>query len=276
MTLATGVLQTLTYSDHFHFPLKLDEIQSRLFFHKPVSTAKIKLALDSLLQAGTIQKQGVYYFLHGHGSYIKERQSNLRYSLTQLKVAKKLASKIHKIPGIYAIYLTGSLAVLNSQAPSDLDFMIIAKPSRLWTTRFLLTIYTSILGLRRSPGSHDIANKLCLNLYLTPLSYLVPLPKRSLYTAYELVQAVPLYDPDNTHIDLLTANLWIRDYLPNYRFPPKTKLRTLQNTSVRNFWYYLEYILYCFQYLYMQSKITREYITPQSAFFHPHDPSPKV
>lgn len=271
MTLSAGVLQTLTYSDHYHFPLTLQEIHHRLFFKKQASLARVKSALDQLQKDGLIEEQGGYYFLTGHASYVKARNRARISSLTQLETAKSLAQKICKVPFINAIYLTGSLAVLNSDSPSDIDFMIITKPSKLWTTRFLLTIYTSVLGLRRTPSSSDNAGKLCLNLYLTPLSYALPRSKRSLYTAYELIQAVPLFDPDNTHVDLLAANPWVQDYLPNFKLPQNPRsIPKNRNIGL------LEYILYYLQYLYMHNKITREYITLQSAFFHPKVQSPKL
>jgi hypothetical protein len=155
----------------------------------------------------------------------------------------------------------------NSDDHADIDFMVITQNSRLWTTRFLLTLYTEFLGLRRRPLDPHTSGKVCLNLYLTPMSYELPNSKRSLYTAYELIQTVPLYDPSDTHSILLASNPWI---MISCHFPPN--LRPLNNEQ----WNSNIELVYRLQLAYMRPRLTREYITPDSAFFHPHDPSPKI
>lgn len=266
-----SVLATLTYSNHFGFPLTLSELSARLI---QSSCTKIKLAkaISDLVAQKKIEKRGDYYYLPGRMLLISRREQNKHTSLPVFSKAKHLATKLSKVSGVLAIYLTGSLAMSNSTLDSDIDFMIITNDNRLWTTRFLLTLYTTLLGLRRTPHSKSYASKLCLNLYLSPAAYLLPPQKRSLYTAYELIQAVPLFDPTDTHSKLLSANAWIQDYLPNFSLPkhPSPVPPEYRNTGV------LEYFLYHLQLFYMKRKITREYITRDSAFFHPHNPAPKV
>ncbi|MFZ2199488.1 MAG: nucleotidyltransferase domain-containing protein [Microgenomates group bacterium] len=240
-----------------------------------------------------IQKTGDYYHLPGRKSLVVRRLQRHQFSAPQLDRAKSIASQLSKFSFIKSIYLTGSLAMSNSPRDADIDFMIITEDGVLWTTRFLITIYVSLLGLRRTPASKDTAGKLCLNLYLSPSSYLIPPSKQNLYTAYELIQAVPLYDPEGTRSELLAANSWIKQHLPNAigwsDLPPRSDLlrkprlggvfSRLQNTIRRpgqTFMDILESFFYNLQLLYMRKKITREYITKTSAFFHPHDPGAKV
>lgn len=212
------------------------------------------------------------------------RTQRARDSAPLLARAHRLSQLISSTPNILAIYLTGSLALHNASSHADIDFMIITQPNRLWTTRLLLTLYTSLLGLRRTPHSTRNTARLCLNLYLTPSTYHLPASKQSLYTAYELIQAVPLYDPHNTRADLLSANAWITDYLPNWKGTvPKRNSRlqaekgsSADEGTVPIVVRLLESLCYHLQLLYMKNKITREYITQDSAFFHPRDPSPKV
>jgi predicted nucleotidyltransferase len=274
--IADKIIQTLTYSDHFDFPLTIEELSLRLI-KTHCSKESLKKELTSLVSKKRIKKTGQYYSLPTRAGLITERLRRQQISAPQFQTAQNLAQRLGKIPGVIAIYLTGSLAMRNSVPTSDIDFMIITQNNKLWTTRFLLTLYTSLIGLRRTPGSKQNTGKLCLNLYLTPKSYLLPQTKRSLYTAYELIQAVPLFDPQNTQKDLLTHNQWIKEYLPNSRVPTTiTKLRTLQNASVHSFSYLLESFLFHLQFFYMKNKITREFITKDAAFFHPQDPSSKI
>jgi len=289
-----AILRTLAYSDHFGFPLTLPEIHLRFVGANPCIRPLISRAVGQMLAQNLIQQTGSYYHLPGRSSLVARRLFRLKLSTPQLARARTLALRLGHTPGVLAIYLTGSLAMSNSGKNSDIDFMVITQPGRLWTTRLLLTIYTSILGLRRTPHSTHNTGKLCLNLYLTPKTYCLPPSKQSLYTAYELVQAIPLYDSHNTHSDLFLANPWIHGYLPNWKgtvlSPRYDQLpRTLLK---RNAWLQakqgpaaagrrvlmgiIEFLCYHFQLAYMWPKLTREHITPDSAFFHPHDPSPLV
>lgn len=307
--LSKAILQTLKYSDHFSFPLTASEIHSRLYSSKPYSIESVLRTLRLLSAQHQLEQSGEYFHLPGRGSLIARRLKRAKQSGVQLARAQTIASKLSHVQGVLAIYLTGSLAMSNSGPDSDIDFMVITQPSRLWTTRLILTFYTELLGLRRRPHDHHTSGKVCLNLYLTPITYKLPPSKRSLYTAYELIQAVPLYDPHNTRSSLLAANSWIKKYLPNAILGsdllPRTLLKRnsrlqaekgpagtssvialekwLQKRSVlggqherRVLMGTMESLCYHLQLLYMRPKLTREYITPNSAFFHPNNPAPRV
>lgn len=270
--LAKSILDTLTYSDHFGFPLTLREIHTRLITAHPYAEPSIFATLHDLLQKKKIGHTKDYYHLPGRSDLITTRASRAQDSHAPLLHARQLSHQLGRVPGVQAIYLTGSLAVKNASHDADIDFMIITQNNKLWTTRFFLTLYSSILGLRRTPNSTHNAGKVCLNLYLTPHSYTLPLPKRSLYTAYELIQAVPLYDPHHTHDALLAANSWIHEYLANVGLPPSSPPSSLENSGTG----LLENTLFHLQLAYMSPKRTREYITSDAAFFHPHDPGKQV
>lgn len=271
------ILQTLKYSDHFGFPLTLKEIHVRLI-HFPISQIRLISQIRPMLKAKSISQTGIYYHLPGHSSLVARRLARAKISVLQLSRARSLARLLSSFPTILAIFLTGSLAMSNSDVGSDIDFMIITKNHRLWTTRLLLTLYTELLGLRRRPHSTKNSGKLCLNLYLTPASYQLPSTKRSLYTAYELIQAVPLYDPSNTRTSLLSANPWIQDFLPNapQRTVPSPRSDLVGHPTRSDLAGFIEKLVYRLQLWYMHPKLTREYVTPNSAFFHPHNPGEKV
>lgn len=276
MTLQDSVLKTIKYSDHFDYPLLLSEIHLRLISTKSYSLKQVSDILQQMLKNNQIEKTDNFFHLPGKSSLVLRRLSRVKTSTPQLIRAKYLASRLSKFRFIKAIYLTGSLAMNNSKSDSDIDFMIITNEGRLWTTRFILTLYTTFLGLRRTPRSHKNAGKLCLNLYLTPDSYHIPLHKQSLYTAYELIQATPLHDPSDTRSSLLTANPWIKKYLSNV-IAGSDQDENIKSTNLKlKRSGIVEYLLFQLQYLYMRKKLTREYITLNSAFFHPNNPAPKV
>lgn len=291
-----AILKTLKYSDHFHFPLTISELHTRLIEYK-ITQKKLISVVTELARSGTIEHHGNYYCLPGQSSCIKQRKLYARLSKPLRQYATSLIPILTALHSIKAIYLTGSLALSNTDGHDDIDLMIIVEDGKLWTTRALLTLYTTLLRLRRTPHTRNPMGKLCLNLYLTPKAFSLPLTNRSLYTAYELIQATPLYDPSDTHSALLAANPWIYEYLPNLkrtvpkrnsrvsprsdllRRRPKGVFSRLQSTIGRPDQTLLELtelICYHLQLLYMRPKITREHITPDSAFFHPNNPAPKV
>lgn len=266
MNLSHSILATLTYSDHFGFPLTLPELHLRLIKAK-VTRAQLRAALTRFPST-----RG-YYHLPGRSTLIARRINRAHLSSPLLQRANRFVAKLKHFPGVLAIYLTGSLAMQNTNGKGDIDFMVICKPGRLWTTRLLLTLYTTLRSWRRTPHTRHSSGKLCLNLYLTPNSYRLIPDHRSLYTAYELVQAMPLYDPHHTHSALLSANSWIKEYLPNFPLPTTRVDPSQSKGSTLSI---LEKLAYTLQLRYMSRKITRELVTPDAAFFHPHDPGAKV
>ncbi len=78
----------------------------------------------------------------------------------------KLANFILQIaPFIRMIGLNGSLARNEARADSDIDFIIIVKPGRIWTCRAAALFLMIIAGLKRYPKK--IAGRVCLNLFQT-------------------------------------------------------------------------------------------------------------
>lgn len=270
--LDAAILKTLKYSDHFNFPLTQDEIYTRLIGIK-TTPLKLNTALKKLRQTRKISKLEEYYFLPGRKIVTTSRLTNSTHSFRHSERAKKLAKLIALFPTVLAIFITGSLAVNNSNKDDDIDLMIITKSRRLWTTRLLLTLFISLLFLRRTPNSRNHKGKLCLNLYLTPDSLFMPKIKHSLYSAYELIQAAPIYDPQNLRAALLFKNAWISKFLPNYMLPNGDNYPVIESQFPPSL---IESLSFKLQLAYMRRKITREYITLNSAFFHPDNPSPKV
>lgn len=272
--ISRAILATLTYSDHFGFPLTLSELHSRLI--------RVKVSRTQLVRSLTnFPPTRGYYHLPGRSSLVSRRLARARHSAPLLSRARSVSAHLPRVPGVLAIYLTGSLAVSNSGPKSDIDLMVITHPGRLWTTRLFLTLYTTIRGWRRRAPNvahrakwghpQSVAGKICLNLYLTPDSFTLPSSRQNLYTAYELIQATPLYDPHNTHSTLLSANSWLSNYLPNFVLPP-LPTRRYDFMTLQLYDQIIEQLAYLLQRQYMKNKITRELITPDSAFFHPRDP----
>jgi hypothetical protein len=268
-SLKKAIIATLSYSHHFNFPLTQDELHLRLIKSK-VTKNKLSECLDKLVSENKISSQSGYFFLPGQKNLIAKRARCAKVTVAKRKLANFYAHKISRVPGVVAVFLTGSLAVNNAQKKDDIDYLIITKSRRLWLTRLLLTLYLDLLALRRKPQETLTQDKLCLNLYLTTTSLTIPESIRSLYTAYELIQAQPLYDPTKLGPQLLSQNYWLKSYLPNY---PSNKNTAVTQQPNRSWLDTLETLVYRLQFSYMLRRITREHISPSQAFFHPHNPS---
>lgn len=270
MTLDEAVIATLSYSNYFSAPLTQDELHLRLVEVK-VTRKDLEACLSKLQETGEVQVTGDYYHLPGQSRLVSMHLKRRALAKIKLQKIRSQVKPITHLPGALAIYATGSVAAGSAKDSDDLDVMIIAKNDMLWTARFFTTLTTELLGLRRRPGGGSSKDKLCLNLYLTPRALSIPKSKRSLYTAYELIQAKPVFDPHFTHAALLSANPWISKFLPNFPLPDSPSSRHAPQSQLTKA---INRALFRLQYLYMRKKLTREHVTLDSAFFHPKNPSP--
>ncbi len=270
MTLASQILATLAYTDYYGAPLDLAALHTRLIKEK-TTPKTLLLELAKLISAKKIGLTLGYYHLATRASIVKPYLKKRALAQKKLETIKRFVPTIAKIPGILAVYVTGSVGAGSATEADDLDLMIIAKDDMLWISRLLLTLITEVLGERRRPKENISPNKLCLNLYLTPRALSLPTSKRSLYTAYELIQAKPVFDPSGTRSALLNANSWIKQFLPNVILPQPTKTDQKAQSQLTKT---VNLVLFHLQYLYMKGRLTREHVTLNSAFFHPQNPAP--
>lgn len=73
---------------------------------------------------------------------------------------------IARLPGVEAVFLTGSLAQGRSTAKSDIDFFIVARHGRIFTARFwVLAVLLICRRLAMNDESH--AGRICPNHFVT-------------------------------------------------------------------------------------------------------------
>jgi hypothetical protein len=108
------------------------------------------------------------------------------------------------LPYVRMVAVTGSLARDNVDSGSDVDYLIVTKPGRVWVGRALTGVVRRAVGLG--------GTQLCPNYVLSAGS--LALRDRTLFTANELVQMVPLTGHD-VYVRMRQANDWTSDFLPN-------------------------------------------------------------
>jgi hypothetical protein len=110
-----------------------------------------------------------------------------------------------RLPYIRMVGVTGSLAANNVVSEQDdIDFFFVTLPGRLWLARGLVVLIVRLAARR--------GIELCPN-YLVAEPHL-ELHNQSLFTAYELVQLVPIYG-QAAYSRLLASNQWFVAFLPN-------------------------------------------------------------
>ena len=274
-----AVLKTLIYYDIFNFPLKAWEIHKWLI-GREASLKQIEKTLRKLSHESRIVNQGDYYFLPGRKSLVKDRREKEKISKKHFQTAKNISILFKTIPWIKLVGISGSLAMMGSGKRDDIDLFIITSEKRIWVSRLLLILLTSLTGLRRKRREKVLqANgKLCINLILES-SNLVQ-NKRNIYLAHEVLQMRILWQRDEIYSQFLHANDWAFKYLPNWKSGVLEKVKGVRNKGnvklESSLLDQLEDLAKGFQLRIMGNPDKAERIENGALYFHPEDKGVKV
>lgn len=201
--LERDIVQAVTYADVFDFPLTAPEIRRSLRSAATISDVQAALSGPRLVPAILGQRQG-YYFLVGRAGIIDVRQRRTRASAKLWPQAHHFGRQLARLPFVRMVAVTGALAVDNSEADDDIDYLVITAPSRLWLTRAL-----AILLVKHAARQGVL---ICPNYFLSERA--LALAEQDLFAAHELAQMVPLAGFD-VYQRMLVLNSWAASYLPN-------------------------------------------------------------
>ncbi len=212
---------------------------------------------------------------------ISDIQSRQETAQVKVEKAKRVVRFLSFFSTISLVAVTGSLAVGNARQKDDIDLMVITHSHTLWLTRLFVIPLLSLFFPRRHPATKTfLPDAVCLNLWLDESALAIPENKRNLYTAHEVIQALPLLDRGGCYYHFLTTNHWSSHFLANAFSQAIQKLTPPTTGSKSSLFTYLlipiNLLSFLFQYLYMKRRITQETISLHAAFFHPRDLSPKL
>lgn len=265
--LEKAIFNTISYADIFDYPLTLPEIEKRLIGVQGLRSGWKKVKL--------IQEKDGFYFLKGREHIISVRKKREVWSQEKNRIAGKVISLLRYIPTIKLIGISGALAHNNVKKDDDIDLFIITSAGTLWTTRFLATLLTDFLGIRRHPSDTAYNNKICLNMFLDENYLPLPQKERDLFSAYEVIQMKPLFDRREMYQRFLGKNEWVKKYLPNalksIQYPVFSIQKKKQLPIINSPLSILEKFLKKFQLRYMRKRRTKEIIGKGMLRFHPHD-----
>lgn len=226
MEFKEAVLKTVRYADLFDYPLTSSELRSLLIESKDRG--------QHIPTIPNVSRVGEYYFLSGRSSLIKLRQQRQLATTKKIHHARNVAGWLSFIPNVRLIALTGSVAAGNAEPDHDIDLLMVTNANRIWSTRAVIFIVMSLLGLKRADSAEPYhGNQFCFNMWLDENGLKVG--DRDLYSAYEFCLMKPLMG-EEMYKKMWQENQWVKKYLPNYKYVDSTKYllnpRLLQFTKL--------------------------------------------
>jgi hypothetical protein len=198
--LERAVLLTLVYSDLFDYPLTAAEL--RRYLPVRCADADLDAALDAL--GGQVERHGGYLCLAGREAIAGVRWRRAALAGERWRAARRFAAWLRRVPFLRMVAVCGSQAVDNGGEDGDVDLFLITEPRRLWIVQSI------VMALRRL-GRRRFGVAFCPN-YLTTRERLT-IEDHNLYTAREIVQAVPLWGEGELR-RFVDANRWVARFMP--------------------------------------------------------------
>lgn len=206
-----AIIQAVTYSDIFDYPLSAAEIH-RYLIGRAVSRFQVEQRLDGReLAPRYLSTRENLFTLPGREAVVETRKAREHMAARLWPRATHYGSIIASLPFVRMVAVTGELAMNNTGEHSDIDYFIVTVPGRLWLCRLLVIAVVRYAALR--------GDTVCPN-YLLSQSALV-LEDRNQYTAHEVTQMAPLFG-QAIYERLRSLNGWVADYLPNAVSAPRT------------------------------------------------------
>ena len=201
-----SVLLTVIYADLFDFPLTRDEVFDRLI-GQGFRLHELSASLERLQKTYLSCEDG-HIFLQGRGRLVGLREGRRQRADELWNEAIRYARWLARVPFIRMVAVSGSLAVDNSNGSSDVDLFCVTEARRLWFARLFIVPLSKLTRLLPS----------VFPLYLCP-NYVLSLTAlriedRNLFTAHEVLQAVPLFGRD-VCMEFVQQNEWALGLLPN-------------------------------------------------------------
>lgn len=202
-----AVVRTVAYADVFDYPLTTAEIH-RYLEGLPLSLEAVQTTLAALAPHLLSQVEQ-YYTLPGREALAAVRNQRTATSEQLWPKALRYGRMIARVPFVRMVAVTGALSVGNVHAADDLDYLIITAVGRLWVCRAMVVLLVRWAAL--------FGDTICPNYFIT--ERVLELQDRSLYTAHELAQLIPLHGLE-AYQHLRQRNPWVATFLPNASGPP--------------------------------------------------------
>ncbi len=205
----SAVIHTLAYFSLFEHPLRRDELARYLHFC-PVTDEGLSATLNELSNLGIIETSGPFYYLAGQEYLVLIRKYRNALARPWFRKLKTSVLVLAQVPFLEGLALSGSLSKGTQELDGDLDFMLLCRPGKLWTTGLFVRLLQKLLGRAQQ-------KRFCTNFLLA--SDNLSIPQRDLFTATEIVFLAPLVNGQLWRA-FFQQNAWVRNFYPNWVPPP--------------------------------------------------------
>lgn len=206
--LSRDILIAIVYADVFDFALTHDELYRRVV-HSRTDPEAVRRSLR-VLASSVVYDTGKYVCLRGREHLVNARAEKAARAERLWKEAHQFGGWFRYVPFVRAVAVSGSLAVGNAGRTCDVDLFCITAERRLWISRLFIVPLSKLTRYAR----HRFPAYLCPNYILDEAS--LALRDRNLFTAHEVIQAVPLWGR-SAYEAFRSANGWTAELLPNAR-----------------------------------------------------------
>lgn len=205
----------MAYAELVSAPFTLQELYCYLW-QAPACTYEDFLEVVAGLQPQF--QNGFVFFGVPDTVRVEERRRAVVPSERLLRRAHRAVRLVAWVPFLRAVFVCNSVGAERATDTSDIDWLVVVEPGRIWFVRFMLNSILRLCGLR-TYGGHE-AGRICLSFF-ADTDHLDFAPLRvvpeDVHFAFWLHQMLPIYDPGNLWSKFLSANQWARRYLPNFK-----------------------------------------------------------
>lgn len=234
-TVRTAILRTIAWFDVFGHAVNAKEIHQYLF-----ATKSSEKQVRGLLKADpAITSSFGFYSLRSSDTTTVSRIARQYRTEKFWKKIRCYRFIFRLVPFLRFVAVGNTLAFGWPDDDSDIDLFVVAHHRRLFTARFILTLLTSLLGIRRTKTK--IAGRFCLSFFAADSALdfqKIAIAKTDPYLAFWVATLIPIWGDDARLV--ARKNIWIRTYFPNLPWPERRIVADKSKSIMRNF---LEWIL---------------------------------
>ncbi|HLX11545.1 MAG TPA: nucleotidyltransferase domain-containing protein, partial [Bacteroidota bacterium] len=159
-----------------------------------------------LVDSGAIVNSGEYIRRSDAPALEQIRAERAEIADKRIKIALFMSQIIRRFPFVRGIFLSGDLSKGVATPPSDIDYVIVTAPGRLWICRTLLILFKKTFLLNKKKF-------FCLNYFIAEDS--MYLDDQTYFTATEIAHLRPVINYE-AYLAYLDANAWIKSFFPNF------------------------------------------------------------
>lgn len=229
------LLATVTYFDVFDLALNIDDLVRLKLGKKVDFDDLIRLIGENNKFLRVINNQIV---LRGREDLVERSVKCQEVTNMFLKDVRKWSWWFRLIPFVDGVAVCNYLPLGVVDEHSDIDLFVITSKNRIFTARFLLTIFTQLLGKRRH--GRKVEGRYCLSFYASEndLNFEeLLLDKNDIYFAYWVLALYPVFGEKKLWKRLIDENwVWGKrfflDWQNHFSMPESVLLKSLSRRMI--------------------------------------------